>query len=301
MIGTTDSISIIIPTYNRLRALSAVWPSYLAQSGVSRIVVVDDGSSDGTNVAVEGWAKSAPIPVSVVRHSAQRGQPASRMTGIAASESDWVLFGEDDVWLGADYCSTLLREARSFGASIIAGRIVTARVPGEFSEELLVDPPAPPNRNGIFDLRSMDADFSVRVPKPVPAPFLHSIALINKSVFERTSFDAWYSGNSWREETDFYIAANAAGAVVYFTPNAVCYHLRGPICGSGGQRINRLRFEYLAWRNTRHLVSKHWDYLRSAHGLRGSAMGWMVKYYVRRQLAQLKTASQRGIRSSYRG
>ncbi|MDQ3244248.1 MAG: hypothetical protein M3Q09_11005, partial [Gemmatimonadota bacterium] len=91
------------------------------------------------------------------------------------------------------------------------------------------------------------------------------------------------------------------GAVVYFTPNAVCYHLRGPICSTGGQRVNRLRFEYLAWRNTRYLVSKHWEYLKRAHGFRGSVNGWMVKYYARRQMAQLRRAITSGARSTYRG
>jgi GT2 family glycosyltransferase len=213
-----------------------------------------------------------------------------------------VLFGEDDVWLTAGYCSTLLKEARALGAAIIAGRIVTARVPGEFSQDLLSDPPRETKEAAaVFDLRSMEADFSARVAKPVVAPFLHSIALIRRSLLDEVSFDTWYSGNSWREETDFYLAANAMGAKVYFTPNAVCYHLRGPICASGGQRINRLRFEYLAWRNTRHLVSKHWSYLKDVHGLSGSVNRWMLKYYVRRQLSQLKRVARYGGRSTYRG
>ena len=43
------------------------------------------------------------------------------MSGIAEAKTEWVLFGEDDVWLSPDYCSTLLREAEQLGASIIAG------------------------------------------------------------------------------------------------------------------------------------------------------------------------------------
>ena len=104
------SITILIPTYNRVRALEAVWPSYLVHPDVARIVVIDDGSTDGTSDRVRGLAKSAHIPVDVIRHESQQGQPASRMAGIAAAKTDWVLFGEEDVWLAPDYCSTLLRE-----------------------------------------------------------------------------------------------------------------------------------------------------------------------------------------------
>lgn len=269
---------------------------------VARIVVIDDGSSDGTENRVRELAAGSPVPVKVVRHDTQRGQPASRMTGIAESDTDWVLFGEDDVWLTEDYCGTLLREAGSLGASIVAGRLVTARIRGEFDVSQLVDPPSPVTAaSRVFDLDSMDADFSVRTSAAVPAPFLHSIALIKRDVFAGVAFDTWYAGNSWREETDFYLSANTLGARAFFTPHTACFHLRGPISATGGHRMNRLMFEYLAWRNTRHLVSKHWDYLKRSHGLRGSAFSWMLRYYAARQIGQLRRIARHGLRSSYDG
>ena len=296
------SITILIPTYNRIRALEAVWPSYFGHPDVARIIVIDDGSTDGTSQRVTELARSAMIPVDVVRHDTQRGQPAARRTGIAAAKSEWVLFGEDDVWLADDYCATLLHEAAELGASVIAGRLVTARVPGNFTRELLLDPPSPAkDASEVFDLSAMDADFSARTAAPIPAPFVHSIALIRRDLFDTVSFDTWYAGNSWREETDFYLAANALGARGYFTPDTVCFHLRGPICASGGQRINRLVFEYLAWRNTRHLVSKHWTYLRRAYGVRGPMFMWMLRYYFRRQMAQLRRIARHGMSSTYDG
>ena len=298
----TASITILIPTYNRIRALEAVWPSYLVHPEVAGIVVIDDGSTDGTSERVKELAKTTAIPVDVIRHESQKGQPASRLAGIAAAKTEWVLFGEDDVWLSADYCSTLMREAKELGASIIAGRIVTARVPADFDESCLTDPPSPiRSSNEVFNLGAMDAQFAERLAGPVPAPYIHSIALIKREVFGRVSFDTWYGGNSWREETDFYLAANSAGAKVYFSPSTVCFHLRGPISAVGGQRVNRLWFEYLAWRNTHHLVTKHWPYLKKAHGLKGTATGWTIRYYVKRQADQLKRIAKSGLRSSYRG
>ena len=296
------SITLLIPTHNRIRALEAVWPSYLGHADVAKIIVIDDGSTDGTKERVEEWAKRAPIPVTVIRHDSQRGQPASRMSGISASETEWVLFGEDDVWISSNYCATLLAEAKELGASMIAGRIVTARVPGEFSTSCLVDSASPIREPGdVFHLDDMDADFSAKTAAPIRAPFLHSIALIERSLFSTVVFDQWYAGNSWREETDFYLAAGALGAKVFFTPSTVCFHLRGPICASGGHRINRVRFELLAWRNTRYLVSKHWSYLQRAYGLRGSVNSWMLRYYTRRQLTQLRRIARGGMRSTYRG
>lgn len=298
----TPSVTILIPTFNRIRALEAVWPSYLVHPDVARIVVIDDGSTDGTADRVRDLAKSSPVRVDVIRHEVQKGQPASRLAGINAADTEWVLFGEDDVWLAADYCATLMREAEALGASIIAGRIVTALVAGEFDESCLVDPPSRAvTASEVFNLESMDARFAERLDGPVPAPYIHSIALIRREVFSRVSFDTWYAGNSWREETDFYLAANSAGAKVYFTPSTVCFHLRGPISAAGGQRVNRLWFEYLAWRNTKYLVSKHWPYLQREHGLKGSATGWTIRYYMKRQAEQLKRIARTGLKSTYRG
>lgn len=295
-------VTIVIPTYNRLRALEAVWPSYLRQPELAELIVVDDGSTDGTSEAVHRWSRASKANVRVIRNLRQLGQPQSRRIGLAAVTSQWVLFGEDDVWLDADYCAMLLRDAAALNATIVAGRLVTARIPGDFSEELLVDPlSAPVDPQLVFNLESMDADFSARTNYPVRAPFLHSIALIRRDVFDRVSFDSWYEGNSWREETDFYLSANAAGDQAWFSPNALCFHLRGPICSTGGQRINRLAYEYLAWRNTKYLVSKHWNYLRARHGMSGSVTRWMLRYYSRRQLGQLRRVASTGLRSNFDG
>lgn len=298
----TRPVTIIVPTFNRIRALEAVWPCYIAQPDVERIVVVDDGSTDGTSDRVRALAAQSPVEITVIRHDRQKGQPASRMAGIAAASTEWVLFGEDDVWLSPAYCATLLRQAGELGASVIAGRIVTALVPGEFDESSLVDPESPlRDAAEVFDLESMDARFAERTRGPVPAPYVHSIALISRKLLDEVKFDSWYSGNSWREETDFYLAAGACGAKIYFTPATVCFHLRGPISAVGGQRVNRLWFEYLAWRNTRYLVNKHWPYLKRAHGLSGSSTAWMVRYYLRRQAGQLRRVAKSGFRSTYRG
>ena len=78
-------ITIIIPTYNRIRALQAVWRSYLTHPDVARIIVVDDGSTDGTSEQVRELGRNSPFRVDVIRNERQLGQPASRMTGIAAA------------------------------------------------------------------------------------------------------------------------------------------------------------------------------------------------------------------------
>jgi glycosyltransferase involved in cell wall biosynthesis len=294
-----DDITILIPTYNRAQALKAVWPSYMRCGDVKRIVVVNDGSTDQTSALVRALKKDSPIPVTLIENPERLGQQLSRKKAIASADTKWVLFGEDDVYLDDCYINTLHRQAYELSIYIIAGRLVTVIVPGEFSPDLIQDVPS--QNSTIFDLTRLDADFSASPPTLMTAPYLHSIALIKRAIFTNISFDPWYKGNAHREETDFYISANESGYRVYFTPDTVCFHLRGPICKSGGQRINRLALEFWYFINTWHMVSKHWHFLQKQYQFSGIPITWMMSYFVRRQIAQLKRVLHGNFRSTFHG
>ncbi len=295
-------ITIIIPTYNRSRALEAVWPSYRDQPLVEKIVIVNDGGRDDTPELAGRLARDSKTPVQSILHPERRGQQAARRTGIAAAETDWVLFGEDDVWLDSEYPSILLREAGLLGADIIAGRLVPVRVPGAFSADLIRDRGAGRSGPGrVFDMRNLAADYARPLPEPIPAPHLHSISLIKRSLFSRVCFDSYYAGSGQFEETDLYLSATAAGAKMFLTPRTVCYHLRGPLCASGGQRVNRWAFEYYMLKNAAHLVSKHWPLLKTEYGFRGAPWSWVAGFMVRREWAQLKRVLRGDARSSLKG
>ena len=90
-------VTVIIPTHNRRALLARTLHSVLAQRDVDlEVVVVDDGSSDGTATAVAGLADDR---VSVVRHPQPRGVSAARNTGIEKASSPWLAFvDDDDLW-----------------------------------------------------------------------------------------------------------------------------------------------------------------------------------------------------------
>jgi glycosyltransferase involved in cell wall biosynthesis len=59
------------------------------------VVVVDDGSTDGTPEAL-GKIRA----VQVIRHARHRGVSAARNTGVAAAQGEWLAFlDSDDLWL----------------------------------------------------------------------------------------------------------------------------------------------------------------------------------------------------------
>ena len=101
----TYEVSVVIPTFNRLEVLAEVLHALEFQQGAPafEVVVVDDGSSDGTS----GWLRSRTfnLPLRVLSQE-NRGPAAARNTGVAVAQGQWVAFlGDDTVpspgWLAA--------------------------------------------------------------------------------------------------------------------------------------------------------------------------------------------------------
>jgi glycosyltransferase involved in cell wall biosynthesis len=91
-------VTVVIPTLDRWELLSTgALPSVLRQHDVDfEVVVVDDGSSDGTAAGLESLEDDR---VRVVRHAKPKGLAGARNAGIAAARGEWVAFlDDDDLW-----------------------------------------------------------------------------------------------------------------------------------------------------------------------------------------------------------
>lgn len=89
-------ISVVVPTYNRREHVLRAIDSVIAQTRpVSEIVVVDDGSTDGTGEAIESRYGQM---VKVFRQE-NGGVSSARNHGIRKATGDWIAFlDSDDVW-----------------------------------------------------------------------------------------------------------------------------------------------------------------------------------------------------------
>jgi cellulose synthase/poly-beta-1,6-N-acetylglucosamine synthase-like glycosyltransferase len=92
-------VTVVVPTYNRRRLLSQAVDSILRQRGVAlELIVVDDGSSDGTGAWLEAIA-AKDARVKAVRHARPRFVSRARNAGIAQARGRWVAFcDDDDLW-----------------------------------------------------------------------------------------------------------------------------------------------------------------------------------------------------------
>ncbi|HEV2673900.1 MAG TPA: glycosyltransferase family A protein [Aliidongia sp.] len=91
-------VSVVIPSYNRLHCLPRAIASVVAQSHRAlEIIIVDDGSTDGT----AEWAAGFACPVPFRFHPLERnmGAAAARNRGIELAEGTYVAFlDSDDTW-----------------------------------------------------------------------------------------------------------------------------------------------------------------------------------------------------------
>jgi teichuronic acid biosynthesis glycosyltransferase TuaG len=98
LIVEPQSVSVIIPTWNRARTLVAAVESALAQTlPPLEVLVCDDGSADNSQALIEAMGNSRVKWIA----GARAGRPAlPRNRGIALARGEWLAFlDSDDTWL----------------------------------------------------------------------------------------------------------------------------------------------------------------------------------------------------------
>ena len=94
--GSAPKVSVVMPAYNAMRFLPQTVASVLSQTRQDfELIVVDDGSSDGTDAFV--W-QQPDVRIRLVKQTNQ-GLAAARNAGIAASRGEYIaLLDADDLW-----------------------------------------------------------------------------------------------------------------------------------------------------------------------------------------------------------
>ena len=89
-------VSVIIPTYNRVHTLKRAVDSVLSQTYKEyEIIIIDDGSTDGTGSIIQSYYKN--VRFFSIAHS---GVSRARNTGIENAKGEWISFlDSDDYWL----------------------------------------------------------------------------------------------------------------------------------------------------------------------------------------------------------
>jgi len=113
-------ISVVMPCYEAARWLPETLAALAGQSWRdAELVVVEDGSDDGTRGLVEAFGQAHGWRVLYHRHAENRGLSAARNTGLRMAQGEAVAFlDHDDLWL-PDHLTELMAARRRSGAELV--------------------------------------------------------------------------------------------------------------------------------------------------------------------------------------
>jgi len=100
-------VSIVIPTYNRKETLQQTLKALFNQSYPKdkyEIIVVDDGSTDGTEEMIDELINKSPCKLKYL-HQKNQGPAVARNNSIKSSEGKIILFTDDDCVPEIDWIS----------------------------------------------------------------------------------------------------------------------------------------------------------------------------------------------------
>jgi dolichyl-phosphate beta-glucosyltransferase len=126
-------LSIVIPAYNEARRLPEtlrVIDAYAQRwSQPVELIVVDDGSADGTAEIVRDVAAELEIAVRLFRHAPNRGKGFALKVGFAASRGETILFTDADLATSFAFSDALLAELEHAEMAIGSRKLTGARIP----------------------------------------------------------------------------------------------------------------------------------------------------------------------------
>ena len=118
-------VSVVVPFWNASTFLEEAIASVLAQTFESwELLLVDDGSSDGSTEIAKGHAERLPGRIRYLEHEghANRGVAASRNFGVRHATGQYIAFLDaDDVWFPNKLArQTVILESEP-GAAMVCG------------------------------------------------------------------------------------------------------------------------------------------------------------------------------------
>jgi GT2 family glycosyltransferase len=285
-----NAVAFVIVSWNRRELLDDCLNSIYRQiAGAATVVVVDNGSEDGT----EEHLRAEHPRVQLIEAGRDLGFPAACNVGIRAAFEDpacrYVALLNDDAWLAEDWLATLLAFAEQHpeGAAF-QGLTLDAR------DHDVVD------SYGLYVGRAGRAiQMGYRSRGPVPktgevfgvngAAALYSRAFLSTQPFGDQYLDTDF--HMYLEDVDLAARAVVMGWKNYFVRDSVAYHL-----GSGGGREDRTLSLRMTCRNDVLLLVKNMPWSVVARTLPGMLHAELARY-----LGFLRTGDYRKVGAMLQG
>lgn len=260
-------ISVVIPSYNRSKLLPITLPTYIEQEDVIELILVDDCSTDNTQEVVRNLQKDYPC-IRYFRNQRNLKQTYSKNVGIREAKGDYIYFGDDDSVLQPGSLTFLKETILLENAQICGAKALYLPAGYENNIENFVKKMDIAISEGkkLVDITNLTANFTYSTEKPIVVPFCQASALVQKEIAQEILFDTNYTGNAYREETDFFVRCSLAGAKIMYDSRAVQINLPREICTGGAHAGGRIKWYISSMQNNWYFLEKNWKQIKNKYG-----------------------------------
>jgi glycosyltransferase involved in cell wall biosynthesis len=207
------TFSVIVPTYNRLHLLKKTLESLFRQDFPDyEIVVVNDGSSDGTKEYLESLQAAGKVRCF---HQVNQGPARGRNLALANARYDFIAFIDDDCLAPRDWLSSYAARLTEWGCDGIGGSARTGN---------------PDNIYALTNDHIMNF-FKSTNSADTKVPFLTS----NNAVYRKTALDrvGGFDSGFWimAEERDLNLRLAESGATLRYHAHIAITHFNDETFG----------------------------------------------------------------------
>jgi alpha-1,3-rhamnosyltransferase len=191
-------VSVVVPSYNHAPFIERTLRSIFSQTFVpAEIMVIDDGSSDGSPEIIETVLHDCPVPCEFVA-TQNRGLSATLNEGFARTRGDYFAYlGSDDLWL-PDFLKARVSLLESRPDAVLG-----------YGHAYFID-----EQNAIID---STADWASYADGNVREMLLHTTAPMSPTVLYRRKALEQHQWNedSKLEDYDLYLRLSAEGPFAF--------------------------------------------------------------------------------------
>lgn len=261
MIAKFPSVSVIIPVFNGERTIARAVESVFAQScdGKIEVVVVNDGSTDGTASVLERYAGRIRVV-----NQANRGLAAARNAGAGASSGELLAFLDaDDEWLPEKLAVQIPALAKRADAVMVYSDAVQI----DSSENQVYDSYTRPDQRRAPTLAEMLSDAWNILP---------SSLLLRRSTFDEIGGFCEEFRAPIYEDTWFCLLVAERGSFVYLDRPLLRYERANPVenaekrLGSEGSRSALFTERFT------HMLGNYETIFRLARGRYGASAAGLI-------------------------
>lgn len=241
-------LSVILPVYNTRRYLPFTLRNIIEcqlavlPPGAWELIIVDDGSTDGSHLEAEPWMQKYPAAVKLIRKD-NAGVSAARNTGLNAASGKYVYFADSDDIILQNSISQLLQLANNNDIDMM--KFMCRQISSEEYERYTLETPVAPSLQENFQVH--DVRSYLVATKGMLVPDIHTSTI--QTIYRRsllTDNDLRYNERlSVGEDEMFTWSAIAKAKRIGYTPAELyLYHQRSGSLSHARSRAGEKAYQF---------------------------------------------------------